>query len=112
MAELIPIATTSKKGLMAAGTYKASIKHFTLIGSKLVKVYTKSGTSWSRKSCFVFVVDENMCGLYCCSCIDIKNDNTKFKVYRIYGNDNRIKFYKKEDCLYLYYDSMPSNNIS
>ena len=108
----MPIATTSKNGLMAADTYKASIKHLTLIGSKLVKVYTKSGTFWNRKSCFVFVVDENKCSLYCCSCIDIKNENTKFKVYNLYGNDSRINFYKKEDCLYIYYNSQSSNNIS
>ena len=112
MGGLLPVATISNKGFMSANLYKNSVKHFTITGTRMAKLYTKSNSNWERKGGLVSFSDEAKSSLYAFCVVEIAGEQTLFKVSRVYGDDSRIKFYQKDSELYMYYNSVIGNNIS
>ena len=110
--ELLPVVTTSNKGLMSANLYKYSVKYLPVSGTQMVKLYTKSNTTWRRKGGFVCLSNENSSWLYSFCIVEIADAPTKFQVSRIYGGYSEIEFYQKDSELYLYYNTSGANNIS
>lgn len=110
--ELLPVVTTSNKGLMSAGSYKYSVKYFIVQGTRMAKLYTKSNSTWARKGGLVCLSDESKSSLYVFCVVEIAGEQPLFNVSRIYGDDSRIKFYQKDSELYMYYNSQISKNIS
>lgn len=106
------MVTISNKGLMSSDLYKYSVKHFTITGTQMIKLYTKSNTNWTRKGGLVCFQNENRSSLYSFCIVEINDSPTKIQVSRIYGDDSSIEFYKKNSELYAYYNSVIDNNIS
>ena len=106
------MVTTSNKGLMSADLYKYSVKHFTVIGTRMVKLYTKSNTNWTRKGGLVCFSSENGSWLYSFCIVEITDIPMKIQVSRIYGDVSKIEFYQKNSELYAYYNTDGTNNIS
>lgn len=109
---LLPVVTTSNKGLMSADSYKYSVKYFIVQGTKMAKLYTKSNSRWTRKGGLVCFSDESKSSLYVFCVVEIDGEQPLFNVSRIYGDDSRIKFYQKDSELYMYYNTNSANNIS
>lgn len=109
---LLPVVTTSNKGLMSADLYKYSVKYFVVQGTKMAKLYNKTNSRWTRKGGLVSFSDETKSSLYAFCVVEIAGEQTLFKVSRVYGDDSRIKFYQKDSELYMYYNSTIANNIS
>lgn len=110
--ELLPVVTTSNKGLMSADLYKYSVKYFVVQGTKMAKLYNKTNSRWTRKGGLVSFSDEAKSSLYAFCVVEIAGEQTLFKVSRVYGDDSRIKFYQKDSELYMYYNTVSDNNIS
>ena len=110
--ELLPEASKDKKGLMSSGLYRYSVKYNTLMGTKMVKLYSKTSSNWTRKGGLICLSDESKGSLYSFCVIEISGNPTKFSVYKIFGNDSRIEFYQKNSELYVYFNTSASNNIS
>ena len=109
---LLPVVTTSNKGLMSADLYKYSVKYFVVQGTKMVKLYNKTNSRWTRKGGLICLSDESKGSLYSFCVVEISGNPTKFSVYKIFGDDSRIEFYQKNSELYMYYNSSIANNIS
>lgn len=106
------MATISNKGFMSADLYKYSVKHFTVIGTRMVKLYTKSNSNWMRKGGLVCISSENGSWLYSFCIVEKTNSPTKIQVSGIYGDNSKIEFYQKDSELYMYYNTDEGNNIS
>ena len=109
---LLPVATISNKGFMSADLYKYSVKHLTVIGTRMVKLYTKSNSNWTRKGGLVCFSTENGSWLYSFCIVEITDSPTRIQVSRIYGDNSKIEFYQKDSELYMYYNTDEGNNIS
>ena len=109
---LLPVVTTSNKGLMSADLYKYSVKYFLVTGTQMVKLYTKSNTTWMRRGGLVCISTENGSWLYSFCIVEITNSPTKIQVSEIYGDNSKIEFYQKDSELYMYYNTDEGNNIS
>ena len=109
---LLPVATISNKGFMSADIYKYSVKHFTVTGTQMVKLYTKSNSNWMRKGGLVCLSTEHGSWLYSFCVTEIINRPTKIQVSRIYGDNSRMEFYQKDSELYMYYNTAKESNIS
>ena len=112
LGELLPVATISNKSFMSADLYKYSVKHLTVIGTRMVKLYTKSNSNWRRKGGLVCFSTENGSWLYSFCIVEITDSPTKIQVSRIYGDNSKIEFYQKDSELYMYYNTDEMNNIS
>ena len=106
------MATISNKSFMSADLYKYSVKHLTVIGTRMVKLYTKSNSNWRRKGGLVCFSTENGSWLYSFCIVEITDSPTKIQVSRIYGDNSKIEFYQKDSELYMYYNTDEMNNIS
>lgn len=106
------MVTTSNKGLMSADLYKYSVKYNLLMGTKMVKLYSKTSSNWTRKGGLICLSDESKGSLYSFCVVEISGNPTKFSVYKIFGDDSRIEFYQKNSELYVYFNTEASNNIS
>ena len=82
------------------------------MGTKMVKLYSKTSSNWTRKGGLICLSDEYKGSLYSFCVIEISGNPTKFSVYKIFGNDSRIEFYQKNSELYVYFNTDASNNIS
>lgn len=109
---LLPVVTTSNKGLMSADLYKYSVKYFLVTGTQMVKLYTKSNTTWMRRGGLVCISTENGSWLYSFCIVEITDRATKIQVSRIYGGNSKIEFYQKDSELYMYYNTDAGDNIS
>ena len=109
---LLPVASISNKGFMSADLYKYSVKHFTVTGTRMVKLYTKSNSNWTRKGGLVCFSTENGSWLYSFCIVEITDSPTRIQVSRIYGDNSKIEFYQKDSELYMYYNTDETNNIS
>ena len=109
---LLPVATISNKGFMSADLYKYSVKHLTVIGTRMVKLYTKSNSNWRRKGGLVCFSTENGSWLYSFCIVERTDSPMKIQVSRIYGDNSKIEFYQKDSELYMYYNTDEMNNIS
>ena len=109
---LLPVVTTSNKGLMSADLYKYSVKYFIVQGTGMAKLYNKTNSSWTRKGGLVSFSDEAKSSLYAFCVVEIAGKQPLFKVSRVYGDDSRIEFYQKDSELYMYYNTDERNNIS
>ena len=97
---------------MSSGLYRYSVKYNTLMGTKMVKLYSKTSSNWIRKGGLICLSDESKGSLYSFCVIEISGKPTKFSVYKIFGNDSKIEFYQKDSELYMYYNKDEGNNIS
>ena len=97
---------------MSADLYKYSVKYFVVQGTKMVKLYNKTNSSWARKGGLVSFSDEAKSSLYAFCVVEIAGKQTLYKVSRVYGNDSRIEFYQKNSELYVYFNTGTSDNIS
>lgn len=109
---LLPVASISNKGFMSADLYKYSVKYFLVTGTQMVKLYTKSNTTWMRRGGLVCISTENGSWLYSFCIVEITDRDTKIQVSGIYGDNSKIEFYQKDSELYMYYNTDETNNIS
>ena len=78
----------------------------------MVKLYTKSNSSWTRKGGLVCFSTENGSWLYSFCIVEITDSPTRIQVSGIYGDNSKIEFYQKDSELYMYYNTDETNNIS
>ena len=103
VAGVVPLATTTKNGLMRYTDKKCTVNSLYIQGKTLVRL-CKSNESWNRSGGFVVVSSGNKVGAFSFS-MQQKGTNTEYDVVvRSVNAHSEVKFYRKNESLYMYYD--------
>ena len=99
MAELIPEATTSKKGLMGSSDKKRQIHEFLAVnGISLIKLNITPST-WQRLGSIIFHINEEGGQIFIISMYK-PDSGLSVKVNKCFDKSNKTKFYVKDGYIY------------